>query len=138
MQLEPWVVANAAQHATEEDCKKLLDKCQDVENNIRMGINHLDSDKAFHRAIASCTHNVVMPKLIPVIVYSVDLFGALTRRSLKNETIIQHRAITEAIMRHDPDAARDAMILHLQQNRDSLQLIKEKLNQSKEKENTSI
>ena len=41
-------------------------------------------------------------------------------------------------MRHDPDAARDAMILHLQQNRDSLQLIKEKLNQSKEKENTSI
>lgn len=136
MQLEPWIVTLAAQHATEEDCKKLLDKCQAVENNIRMGVNHLDSDKAFHRAIASCAHNVVMPKLIPVIVYSVDVFLSLTKRSLKNETIIQHRAITEAIVHHDPEAAREAMVLHLQQNRDALLLLKEKLNQTEEKENT--
>lgn len=136
MHLETWVVADAAMHATEEDCKKLLDKCQAVENNIRMGVNHLDSDKAFHRAIASCTHNVVMPKLIPVIVYSVDLFGALTKRALKEETILQHRAMTNAIIRHDPDAAREAMLLHLQQNRDALHRAKEKYDQNKEKENT--
>lgn len=138
MHLETWVAANAAIHATEEDCKKLLDKCQIVENNIRMGVNHLDSDKAFHRAIACCTHNVVMPKLIPVIVYSVDLFGSLTKRALKEETIIQHRAIADAILHHDASAAQEAMLIHLQQNRDALNRAKEKFDQKEEKENTLV
>ena len=146
--LETWVAENAAIHATEEDCKKLLEKCQAVENNILQGENHLNSDKDFHRAIASCTHNMVMPKLIPVIVYSVDLFGSLTKRSLKQETILQHQKIAEAICQHNAAAAKEAMLLHLQQNRDALSQarnasdvpdpVKIKTAQKEEKENTLL
>ena len=124
MQLEPWVAANAAIHASEEDCRNLLKKCNAVEQDILNGIDHLKSDKAFHRAIANCTHNLVMPKLIPVIVSSVDLFGTLTKGTLTNETKIYHQKITEAILAKNPQKAEEAMLQHLLINRDAIYNIK--------------
>lgn len=34
-------------------------------------------DQAFHVAIAECTHNSVLPKIIPVITYGIHLFGVM-------------------------------------------------------------
>lgn len=116
MQLEPWIAANAAKYATQEECDHLIEACIAVEKDIEEGINHLNSDKEFHKAIAACTHNMVMPKIIPVIMYSVDLIGNSTKRFLLKETIETHRAILDAILQHDPKAAKEAMIAHLQQN----------------------
>lgn len=119
-QLEPWVASLAAERATDEDCALLMEKCKAVEEAIMNQEDHLAADKEFHTALASCTHNVLMPKLTPLICRSVEVLGKLTSRSLKTETIIQHRAITDAVFAHDPARAEQAIIQHLKDNRDYL------------------
>ena len=92
-------------------------QCEKVEKLIEQGINHLEEDKKFHISIANCMHNSVIPKLIPIITFSVSLFGTLSKNSLTNETVIQHRQIAEAIRNRQPEAARDAMLAHLYSNK---------------------
>lgn len=117
LQVEPWIAALAAEHATAEDITELVRCCDHVEALIRQGQDHLEADKALHVRIASCTHNRVIPKLIPVITYSVGLFGAISNRSLREETIATHRRIVNAIIAHDQEQARRAMYEHVDTNR---------------------
>jgi DNA-binding FadR family transcriptional regulator len=124
MQIEPWAASLAAERATEDDLRILEEKCQLVEKDILSGENHLAHDKDFHVSIANCTHNIAVPKLIPVITYSVDLFGALNGRSLLTETIVGHRNILEAISAHDAASAQNFMLLHLKQNETNMKNIK--------------
>ena len=120
MQLEPWIASMAAERATEEDIRELRARGEQVETEILSGCDHLKSDGKYHICIAKCTRNDVVPKLIPVITYSVGLFGVLNERRLLTETIIGHRAITDAIAAHDPEAAKRAMTDHLELNRKSI------------------
>lgn len=122
-QLEPWIAAEAARRATPQDLDVLREKCLLVEQDIQAGRNHLPKDVEFHTSIAQCTQNLVVPKLIPIITYSIGLFGSLNGNILLQETIAGHRAITEAICRRDPDAARDAMLQHMEFNRLELEKI---------------
>lgn len=125
MQLEPWVAMDAAAKATEEELKKMWETCRLVEADILAGRNHLPNDTRFHTSIAKCTHNMVVPKLIPIINYSVGLFGSLTDNSLRAETIVGHRAIAEAIETHDPERAAEAMRQHLLMNKKELEIIEQ-------------
>lgn len=120
MHLEPWVAYLAAQRATEDNIVEIKERCRQVEDDILNGVDHLADDVKLHISIAKCTKNDVVPKLIPVISYSVGLFGTLNKNSLRSETIITHRAIVDAIAAHDPDAAQKAMLLHLSQNKETL------------------
>lgn len=117
MQLEPWVASIAAQRATDKDIEEIKARCEDVERDIESGIDHLPNDVRFHTSIARCTRNDVVPNLIPVITYSVGLFGSLNQNRLLKETVVTHRAIVDAIVAHDPEAARLAMIQHLFSNK---------------------
>ena len=65
--------------------------------------------------------NVVVPRLIPVINYSIPLFVESTKNRLQMETIETHWDITNAIAAHDPVRAQDAMYLHLVYNRKQIQ-----------------
>ncbi|MDD6615401.1 MAG: FadR/GntR family transcriptional regulator [Lachnospiraceae bacterium] len=129
--LEPWVARLAAERATQEDINTMLHNCRLVEEDILAGRDHLPNDMNFHVSIANCMHNLVTPKLIPVITYSVRLFGSLNGNSLLSETIIGHHAIAEAIRTHDPDQAEKAMLDHLKQNQSELQAIVKELKESK-------
>ena len=120
IRLEPWVAGIAAQQADENDLAILRENCSRVEEDIYSNVDHLENDRKYHISIAKCTHNLVVPKLIPIISYSVDLFGALNGTSLLTETIIGHRAILTAIEAHDAEAAAAAMQAHLEKNRSAL------------------
>ena len=120
IRLEPWVAGIAAQQADENDLAILRENCSRVEEDIYSNVDHLENDRKYHISIAKCTHNLVVPKLIPIISYSVDLFGALNGTSLLTETIIGHRAILTAIEAHDAEAAAAAMQEHLEKNRSAL------------------
>lgn len=123
--LEPWIAATAAERATEEELGSIVACCDEVERLIHLDENHLDADKEFHLCIARCTHNRVVPKLIPIITYSVFLFGHLNKRSLQEETIATHRKIADAICRRDPEVARMAMFEHVIANRNSILALEE-------------
>lgn len=114
--MEPWVASLAAQHATEEDVAELRALCREIEDLIHAGENHLLRDEALHVRIARCTQNRVVPKLLPVIAYSVQLFSSLNDQRIYQETIDTHRQIVDAIAAHDPETAREAMYRHLAGN----------------------
>lgn len=129
--LEPWVARLAAERATQEDIDIMQRNCRLVEEDILAGRDHLPNDMLFHVSIANCMHNLVTPKLIPIITYSVRLFGSLNGNSLLSETIIGHRAIFDAISSHDPDGAAKAMQQHLNQNQTELHAIVKELQDNK-------
>lgn len=118
--LEPEIAAAAATHATEENKESLKDLCDEVERAYRAGEDHIPQDLAFHTCIARCSQNRVMEMLIPVINTAVLTFANLTHRTLMEETIQTHRAITDAILEGDAVGARCAMVMHLTYNRQAI------------------
>lgn len=116
LNVEPWVASLAAQQATAEDVAELRELCLEVEALIRAGENHLRRDEALHVRIARCTQNRVVCKLLPVITYSVQLFGRLNDQRIYQETIDTHRQVVDAIAAHDSAAARECMYRHLSGN----------------------
>ena len=129
LQMEPWVTKIASERATKEDIEKMWEKCHLVEEDILAGRNHLPNDTRFHTSIAECTHNMVVPKLIPIITYSVGLFGSITGNSLRTETIIDHRAVAEAIGARDGERAAASMRQHLLANKKELDAIEKDMNE---------
>ena len=71
----------------------------------------------FHVAIAKCTHNMVVPKIIPIITYAITLSVTLTESRLKTETVVSHREILDAICGRDGERAGAAMARHIEHNR---------------------
>ena len=61
-----------------------------------------------------------MPNIIPVIQSGIAIFINITDSTLTKETIRTHRNIVEAIKAKDPKAAREAMIEHLESNREKI------------------
>lgn len=129
LMLEPEIAAQAAEYATQEDLELLRRLCEETEQVYLQGKNHIPKDIAFHTCIAKCSKNRVVETLIPVINTAVMTFANLTHRTLMQETIDTHRAITYAITDRDPMGARCAMVTHLTFNRQSIiQLQKEHQN----------
>lgn len=117
LQMEPWVASLAAQYATEENIAELRTLQVEVEQLLLSHQNYLPADQKFHVCIANCTQNRVLPMLIPVVTYSIHLFGKLNSVKLGEDTINTHRKIVEAIVAHDPTAAQQAMTEHLLLNK---------------------
>lgn len=126
-QLEPWVASLAAERATPEDLALLRETCSAVERDILGERDHSKSDVQFHVAVAECTHNLVVPKLIPIITYAVTLFVSLTENRLKMETLVDHREILDAISSRDGERAAKAMARHIEYNRALMQSILESM-----------
>jgi len=122
-QMEPWVARMAAERAAPEDLKLLRETCSRVEADILAGRDHSQNDVRFHVAIAKCTHNLVVPKLIPIITYAITLFVSLTESRLKMETLVDHRELMDAICSGDGERAEKIMVQHIEYNRALLQEI---------------
>ena len=110
----------AAEHITPHELQELRkavafnQHCAEVQERQRFGA----SDAAIHRGIAEATHN---PFLIATIVnmrhtqnWVFEIAAGRTQNVLQIY-VKQHLSIVEAIQEGDPDAAEQAMHLHLQQ-----------------------
>lgn len=120
-QMEPWVARMAAERATAEDLKALRAACSVVEQDILAERDHSQNDVQFHVAIAKCTHNLVVPKLIPIITYAITLFVSLTESRLKAQTLVDHRELLDAVCDRDGEQAAKAMARHIEYNRAMLE-----------------
>lgn len=126
--LEPWVAKMAAERATEEDLQNLKETCSVVEQDILENRDHSASDVQFHVAIAKCTHNLVVPKLIPIITHAITLFVSLTENRLRMQTLLDHRELVNAISQKDGERAAHIMAQHIANNKTLLNEIADKLN----------
>ncbi len=122
MQLEVWIAGLAAQRRNAADLDKLKRAQKLVENALDRGEDFRKEDQAFHVAIAECTHNSVLPKIIPVITYGIHLFGVMRTDlpSMKGVTARTHAEIVRAIEQQDAAAAQEAMREHLLQNQKNI------------------
>ncbi|MGN1142564.1 MAG: FadR/GntR family transcriptional regulator [Oliverpabstia sp.] len=134
LMLEPEIASLACDYATEEEKKQLKLLCDEVEQVYKSGKNHIKKDIEFHTCIARCSKNRVVETLIPVINTAVMTFANLTHRTLMQETIDTHRAITDAILKGDSVGAKCAMIMHLTYNRQSLIRMLEEKKEKSEKQ----
>lgn len=124
--LEPGIAEMAALNATEEDVEKLRNLCDSVERKIKIGDSYIEDDIAFHTCVAECSKNKVVEQLIPIIDTAVLMFVNVTHKKLTDETIMTHRAVTDAIAEHDPIGAKTAMMMHMTFNRNMIrQLMKD-------------
>lgn len=128
LMLEPEIAAHAAISANDEDIKEINQLCDEVEKLYLSGKDHVHKDIDFHKKIAHCSRNRVVEELVPLIVSAVYTFANVTHRLLLHETIETHRAITEAISKHDQSGARCAMVMHLTYNRQMILKLIEKEN----------
>ena len=117
LMFEPEIAALASERATEEEKKELVNLCDEVETLFLERKNHLRKDIQFHTHIAKCSKNKVTEVLMPVIHSAVYAFTDVAFHKLKDETIASHRAITDSILAGDSMGARNAMIMHLNYNR---------------------
>lgn len=123
--LEPSIAAMAAKWADENDVRKIIALCSELEDLLLQQKNHIQKDIEFHTAIAVSSKHLVVPRLIPVINSSIPLFVEIIKSRLYTETIETHREITEAIRAHDSVRVQDAMYLHLVYNRRLIQKMEE-------------
>lgn len=102
------VVALAALRATDEDIEELRCCVEGLERGVAAGIKPPE-DLGFHLALSRATKNSVLVDVSSLIVrfYQKDL------QMPKEIDVIHHRQIYEAIKNRDPEAARAAMRVHL-------------------------
>lgn len=120
--IEPQMASLAAQHITDEEVAVLerLETALEKEIHSKDDI-HFRLDIQFHSAIAEASRNLAMQQLIPIIIQSITLYNDFfTSDQSKANTIRAHREIVRAIKNRDAVGARDAMLLHLADNRRTL------------------
>ncbi|MHA1127652.1 MAG: FCD domain-containing protein [Alphaproteobacteria bacterium] len=133
--LEGMAAARAAEHANEIDLEVIrsIFKRMEVAHEKRNPTEEAAIDAEFHLAIVEAAHNVVMLHMMRSMFEMLQagvfynrqaLFG---KRSTRDLLLDQHRAIYDAIIAQNSDAARAAVEAHLtyiedamlQQNRDN-------------------
>jgi GntR family transcriptional repressor for pyruvate dehydrogenase complex len=121
--IEPGIAARAADAADEDDIAAMQLAVQKMD----AGIDNLDAfiaaDMDFHLALAQATRNTLILTLVGML---IDLqqeqrmrVGGVVTDSLQRGQF-HHKHILEAVIKHEPEAARIAMYTHLQQIREDI------------------
>lgn len=120
--LEAGIAGLAAQRATEQqlaDLDALFHQSLDCRDDA---VAFLQVDLAMHELMAEATGNPLLRRVMA----SMSRLGLASRsrtganKSVRDRTVIDHRAIVAAIQARDPDAAVQAMLDHLNHVEQSL------------------
>lgn len=117
---EPETAALAAVRASDEQITALGEAVTMMDSALDDGETFIEGDLDFHLTLAEASQNALIPILIDSIVdllreqrMAIFLVAGGPQRGQYH-----HRRILEAVIRHDPDAAREAMRAHLRQVRE--------------------
>jgi GntR family transcriptional regulator, transcriptional repressor for pyruvate dehydrogenase complex len=113
--IEPSIAQLAAERATPAEIKELENIVDQHEANLSAGSTTIDTDTAFHMALAQAAKNRVLGRLINAL---IDLLAESRQAALQSgrrgeESLKGHRNILLAIEKGDGTAAKDAMRRHL-------------------------
>jgi DNA-binding GntR family transcriptional regulator len=75
-----------------------------------------ENDAAFHRLIAERSGNALLAETLVRLRSHVHLYRLYVSRGIELETVVEHRAILDALETGDRDGARRAMRAHLDQS----------------------
>jgi GntR family transcriptional repressor for pyruvate dehydrogenase complex len=117
--LEPEIAALAAARAAQEHLDALQEAVRVMDASLEDADSYIAADNDFHRALAKATQNTLILAFVDSIV------GLLSEQRKHIFSVcggpergqIHHKRVLDAVLRHDPAAARAAMQAHLQQVR---------------------
>jgi GntR family transcriptional regulator, transcriptional repressor for pyruvate dehydrogenase complex len=119
--LESGIAALAAERATPQQIEQMRNSIEQMAA-ARSQNAILAADERFHDLLAEATGNRVFSMLLSVL---VDMIRQSRRRTIAKAgldiTVAGHRAILAAVEKRDPDAARKAMLVHLNLAEQALQ-----------------
>ena len=111
--IEPQIAALAAKNADAADIAEMKALSGEIDRLIEQGKPYIETDVALHTCWAKSTKNEIIPNLLPAIQRAMAMFFESTDKNDWIASTAAHHKIIAAIEKHDPDAARDAMIEHL-------------------------
>jgi GntR family transcriptional regulator, transcriptional repressor for pyruvate dehydrogenase complex len=113
---EPQMARAAAARATPEDLRGLQDIIRRQEERVANGRSGAEEDAEFHDLLARATRNTVVERIMEVIDGLLEDSQARLFRSVERSEISLegNRRILEAVLRHDQEAAQEAMVEHLE------------------------
>lgn len=115
--LEPEIAAMAAIRASDEDIANLRAEVEAMDEHVNEADAFIAADNRFHQILANATDN----KLILALIHPIVELLSEQRKQIFNvhggpqRGQEHHKTLLDAVSRHDPDAARDAMRAHLRQ-----------------------
>jgi GntR family transcriptional repressor for pyruvate dehydrogenase complex len=114
--LEQDIAALAAMRASDAEIKGIWDTIETMRTNVAEGQSILESDMAFHSAIAAGAHNGVMSNAVQLLrnMQRQWIYLKLLLPNVPGEVIEQHSAIYNAIRNRNATGARAAMRDHLE------------------------
>lgn len=118
--LEAEAAALAAARCDDAELAAIRSALANITADVRAGGNGVDADVAFHRAIAAATHNPYFTATLDYLQHFLHSAVTVTRANearradLMHEVEAEHQAIAEAIAKRDSDAAREAVLTHVQ------------------------
>jgi DNA-binding FadR family transcriptional regulator len=113
--LEPQVAAAAARRATPELVGDLRESVKRLEANLGNQELFVAENSHFHDLIAWASGNLVFAYLLSSLHWINSSLGVQYPTWSRKGSLKAHRAICEAIARHDPQAAEAAMAAHNQE-----------------------
>lgn len=117
--MESWTAYYAAQRGLPEDFRRMEEILLGMEKNLTDHLPSEDLDANLHIVIARATHNIVWLHLMQSIFDAMKEFQRGVWRAVylthKDHDLLykHHAAIVTAIRTRNAEAARDAMMLHL-------------------------
>ena len=113
--LEPPIAAVAAQRASPEEIQKLTEILEEQQQQISIGQTGVDSDTAFHFALASATHNSALVKVVSAVedILRLSRDYSLQEPGRPQRSLASHRQILRMVEAGDAEGAKQAMEHHL-------------------------
>lgn len=125
--LEGEIVRFAALRRSEETVALLERHIATLEELIRSHKIHTSEDTEFHMVLAEASGNHLFERLMtsirPYILFGMNLSKTLSESSYlrhAKQSLEEHKPIVDAVRRKDPEAAREAMRIHLERSRDRI------------------
>ncbi len=114
--IEPPITSRAALRATPADLRSLGAAVAEMER-VRSRTDYAALDRRFHQLVARATHNPLLWRLVEVTSEWMSSIREETLQSPQRRatSLSGHRAILDAIDRHDPDAAALATVAHIRE-----------------------
>jgi GntR family transcriptional repressor for pyruvate dehydrogenase complex len=111
----------AAEHATREDAKRLLQILSEMEADVRAGRDNFEHDIDFHLAIAEASHNRIRLFITTSVLLAYSEIHRQARSRmirhqprLVEDFLREHRAIYLGIQAGKPQESGKAMLAHLE------------------------
>lgn len=115
MLLERDLAGLAAERGSEQEIAKIGDAVQAMRDSSLAGTSIMDSDMAFHLAVAEAAHNHVLQNAVQLLrnLMRQWIYLKLLIPNVPSRVLSQHEIIYAAIRKRDAEAARGAMYKHL-------------------------